>query len=130
MRAALFPTRAVAISLRLTVKSSTKGIKPLMKTCLICNSPLPAQARGRPRKYCPSCGPTPTPEQRQRKRAQERERYAADPEFRARTLAARHRRYAGNVERERERARRYYSESRERVLARIKARQGAARGAT
>lgn len=100
-----------------------------MKTCLICSTPLPPQARGRPRLYCDNCGPTPTPtpEQREAKRAGERSRYAQDPDFRARQLDARKRRYAADLERERERGRRYYAANRARVLARANARNAARR---
>jgi hypothetical protein len=97
-----------------------------IRTCAVCSAPLPSQAQGRPRKYCPGCveaGRTqkrrpPTPEQRERKQAAERAKYAGDSVFRERQLAARRERYAANIERERDRSQRYYDKNRERVLAR------------
>lgn len=74
------------------------------------------------RRVCENC-------QRERKRKADRDRYWSDPAARKRQLEKRHERYDANLERERERSRRYYAQNREVRLAAANARNKALREA-
>lgn len=92
---------------------------PKTKTCETCPTPLPArEGRGQRPRFCAEC-------KRSRARARERQRYHEDADFRASRLEARRGRYREQIDREHERAKRYYREHRGERLAAMKARREA-----
>jgi len=74
---------------------------------------LPEQTgSGRRCRYCEEC-------KRLRRNAAERRHYAEDPEFRSAQLTRRRKRYAANVEQERDRAQTWYRANRDAKIAAV-----------